>query len=72
MGLARRADNFAVLVVSNVKVRAEAQHSISVLSFHDLLRESFISFLHTVGYINTSLQEDVSSELGLSLQKNFH
>jgi hypothetical protein len=30
-----------VQVVPNVKVRMETQHSISLLSVHDLLRESF-------------------------------
>ena len=39
--VARRADSSAVLVVPNVKVRMETQHSISPLSVHDLLRESF-------------------------------
>lgn len=37
--LERRADNFAVLTVPNVKVTMEAEHSI--LSFHDFSRESF-------------------------------
>jgi hypothetical protein len=37
----RRADNSAVLVVMNVKVRMKAQHSITPLSLHDLLWESF-------------------------------
>lgn len=72
MGLARRSDNFAVLVVPNVKVKTEAVHSIPALSFHGLLGESVISSLHGVGYINALLQKDVSMELGLSLQKNFH
>ena len=39
---ARKADNFAVTVVQNVKISMEAQHSIRPLSLHDLLRESFI------------------------------
>ena len=34
------ADNSAILVVPNVKVRMEAQHSIPLLSLHDLLQES--------------------------------
>ena len=34
---ARRADNSVVLVVPNVRVRLEAQHSIPHLSLHDLL-----------------------------------
>ena len=34
-------DNSAVQVVSNVKVRMEAPHSIAVLSLHDLLWENF-------------------------------
>ena len=38
---ARTVDNSAVLVVPNVKIRVEAQHSISALSPHDLLLESF-------------------------------
>ena len=43
---ARTADNFAIVVVLNVKVRMEAQHSIRPLGLHDLLRESFIFFCH--------------------------
>jgi hypothetical protein len=39
---ARRANNSALLVVPNVKLRMEAQHSILPLNLHDLLRESFI------------------------------
>jgi hypothetical protein len=38
---ARIAHKPAVLVVPNVKARMEAQLSISFLSLHDLLRESF-------------------------------
>jgi hypothetical protein len=38
---ARRANNSAFLVVPNVKIRMEAQHSIPPLSLHDLLREMF-------------------------------
>jgi len=38
---ARRAHNCAVLVVLNVRLRVEAQHSIPPLSLHDLLRVSF-------------------------------
>jgi len=37
----RRPDNSAVLVVLNVRLRVEAQHSILPLSLHDLLRVSF-------------------------------
>jgi hypothetical protein len=37
----RRADNSAVLHVSNVKVSLEVQHSILPLSLHALLRENF-------------------------------
>ena len=36
--LARTANSSAVLVVSNVKVRVEAQHSIRPLSLCDLFR----------------------------------
>jgi hypothetical protein len=36
--LERKADNFAVLIVPNVKIRMEAQHSIPLLSVRDLLR----------------------------------
>jgi hypothetical protein len=36
-----KADNSVVLVVPNVKVRIETQHSIPSLIIHDLLRESF-------------------------------
>jgi hypothetical protein len=42
-----RADNSAVLVVLNVRLRVEAQHSILPLSLHDLLR---ISFTVTINY----------------------
>ena len=38
---ARRADNSAVLVVLNVRLRMEAQHCIPALSLHELLRERF-------------------------------
>jgi hypothetical protein len=38
---ARTADDSAVLVVPNVKVRMEAQHSFPPLSLRDLLWESF-------------------------------
>jgi hypothetical protein len=37
----RGADNSAVLVAPNVKVKMEAQHSFPPLNLHDLLRESF-------------------------------
>jgi hypothetical protein len=40
-GPGRRADNSAVLGVPNVKARIETQHSISILSLHDLLWENF-------------------------------
>jgi hypothetical protein len=36
-----RADNSAVQIAPNVKVRMEAQHSIPPLSLQDLLPESF-------------------------------
>ena len=39
---ARRAHNAAVLVVPNVKVRMEAEHSIAPLSLHDLLGKGFL------------------------------
>jgi hypothetical protein len=35
------AENSAILVVSNVKLKKEAQHSIPLLSLHDFLRENF-------------------------------
>ena len=38
---ALKADSCAVLLVSNVKVRLEAQRSISLLNLKNLLRESF-------------------------------
>jgi len=40
--LVHRADNSAILVVLCIKIRMEAQHFISLLSLHDLLRESFM------------------------------
>ena len=50
---ARRPDNPAVLVVPNVKARMEAQLSVSFLSLHDLLRESFIClFMRQKGMSN--------------------
>jgi hypothetical protein len=39
--LVHRADNSASLFMPNVKVRVEVQHSITPLSHHDLLWESF-------------------------------
>jgi len=39
--LVLRADNSAVLVMPNVKIRMETQHSISPLCLHDFLGESF-------------------------------
>jgi len=47
MGPERGADNSAVLVVPNVKARTEAQHSIFLLSLHDLLRGSFYFFTYS-------------------------
>jgi hypothetical protein len=44
--LAHIADNSAVLVVPNVEVRMEAQHSIRPLSLHDFLWESFFTFFN--------------------------
>jgi len=44
VGPERVADNSAVLVVPNVKVRTEAQHSIFLSSLQDLLRGSFYLF----------------------------
>jgi hypothetical protein len=41
----RRADNSAVLVVPNVKLRMKVRHSIPPLSLHDLLRESFTFYI---------------------------
>jgi len=38
---AQRTDNSAILVVSNVKVRMEAQHYIFPHGLHDLLQASF-------------------------------
>jgi len=39
--LAFRADNSAILVMPNVKVRMESQHSIFPLRLHNFLGESF-------------------------------
>jgi len=36
------ADNYAVQVVPNVKLRMEAQNSLQLLCSHDLFRENFI------------------------------
>lgn len=54
---ARRAHNSAVLVVSNVKVRLEAAHSIPPLSLHDLLRKrkSFLCRPSVNNFSETSL-----------------
>jgi len=38
-----RAEDCAVLVALNVKVRMEAKNSITLLSLHNLLRENFAS-----------------------------
>ena len=42
----RRADNCVVLVVSYVKVRVEAQHSIPPVNLHECLREIFTFVLY--------------------------
>jgi hypothetical protein len=42
---ARTADSSAVVVVPNVKVGMEVQHSNHRLNVHDLLRESFTSYI---------------------------
>jgi hypothetical protein len=45
---AHRVDNSGLLVVSNIKVRMKAQHSIPSLSLHDLIKKSFaFSMLQT-------------------------
>jgi hypothetical protein len=44
--LARSADSSAVLVVPNVKIRMEAQHSVPPRSHHDFLRETFYQLLY--------------------------
>ena len=50
MWLAHRADNSAILVMMNVKVRMEAQHSIPAVNLHDFLWESFTFFtIYTPG-----------------------
>jgi hypothetical protein len=46
--MAFRADNSAVQVVPNVKVKMEAQHSILPLSLHDLLWRSFTFSFHII------------------------
>ena len=38
---ARPADNSAIVLAPNVKIRMETQHAITRLILHDLLRESF-------------------------------
>ena len=42
MGLARRAESSAVLVVMNVKLKMEDRLSIASLGFRGLLRQTFI------------------------------
>ena len=49
----RKADNYAVLIVPNVKVRGEDQHFIPHLIVHDLLWEIIIFYL-LVGEIRNS------------------
>jgi len=49
------ADNFAVLVVWNVKVRMEAQHSIHPLSLHDCHRKAQPSVGCNVSFINMQI-----------------
>jgi hypothetical protein len=48
---ARRAGNFAVRVVLNVKATMEAKYSIPLLSLHDLLRESVTFYLYTLSFV---------------------
>jgi hypothetical protein len=43
---ARKADNSAILVAPNVKVRMETQNSFLLLSVHVMLRESFTILLN--------------------------
>jgi hypothetical protein len=38
--LARRADSSVILIVLNIKLRMETEHSIPPLSLHDFLQES--------------------------------
>ena len=45
------ADNFAVLVVLNVKVRMDAQHSIHPLNLHDCYRKAQPSVGCNVSFI---------------------
>jgi hypothetical protein len=48
--LVGRADNSAVIIVPNVELRIEVQHSIPHLSLLHLLQESFTS-LHSTEYV---------------------
>ena len=47
----RRADNSAALVIPNVQENLEAQHSISLLSLHDLLWERLPVYLNFGNYL---------------------
>jgi len=60
------ADNSAVLVVRNVKVRIEAQHSIPPLSLHDLLTKRVEITLDWRKFIKTIFMNSNTSR-----QKNF-
>ena len=49
---ARTADNSTVLVVPNVNVRMETQHSVPPVSLHDLLPETVTDRMVVVSRIN--------------------
>jgi len=57
-------DNSAVQVVSNVKVRMEAPHSIAVLSLHDLLWETY-TFTTTNNTIISTTSTTVTEQIKL-------
>ena len=64
---ARTADNSAVLVVTNVKIRAEDQHSIHPLGLHDLLGNQeffvFASFIQNTVDRNSAISCQVRRRL---------
>jgi hypothetical protein len=56
---ARRAGNSAILVVLNVKVRMEAQHSIPRPSLHDLLWENITLYILIITKLSICLFSNV-------------
>jgi hypothetical protein len=71
--LAFRADNSAVQVVPNIKVRTKVQqHSILPLSLHDLLWGSFTFFFHVILMTSSFImKQNTPDERSFGLSKGF-